>query len=344
MQSSITACWLTLNRECNLRCKWCYARNAEKSHMDFPTIISLLDFLNSAGIRNVIILGGEPTCSKDLVPVISECKKRNLNTILVTNGIRFADKDYLEAVINAGVKTINLSQKAHSNHEYLEVTGVDCYDDFIYAVKNISDTGIDFVVSYVLTLDSIKSIPESMRLLKKYGVNKFSLGFCYDFEICHSAKSSPENPILLWREFAKYYESINSACEGKMALQMGLPLCIADDDIISIMNERNQILTVCQLLRRSGLILDTDMSVIPCNAMYNYKLGKFGVDFADKESFDEFWNSKEIESFYNKIKAAPSLECLKCGSWSNCAGGCISNWFNYQFEDLKRLKEDAVHE
>ncbi len=340
MESKITACWLTINRACNLHCEWCYAKNADKMQMDFSTVTSLLDFLISMEIRNLIILGGEPTCSNDLVPIIVECKKRSIHSVLVTNGVRLADKDYLNSLVEAGIGTISLSQKAHDRTSYTNVTGVDCYEEFLQAVTNVSSTGLDFVVSFVLTTENISYIAKSMRVLRAHGAVKFSLGFCYDFEVCRSAISHPENPYRLWDEFSKYYAEIHEASEGKFVLQMGLPLCVADMDLINLMNERKQILTVCQLLRRSGLIFDTDMSVIPCNAMFNYKLGKFGVSFTDKDSFEKFWNSEELITFYNKLKSAPATDCLKCDLWTNCGGGCISNWFNYRFNDLKKMKEE----
>lgn len=343
MENAITACWLTINRACNLRCEWCYAKSANKMQMDFASVKSLLDFLVSMHIKNVIILGGEPTCSSDLVQIIAECKKRDIHSVIVTNGVRLADKDYLNSLVEAGVGTISLSQKAHDPKSYIDVTGVDCYEKFLQAVMNVSDTGIDFVVSFVLTFDSISFIPESMRTLRAHGATKFSLGFCYDFEACRSNVGYPENPYLLWNEFSKHYDEINAASEGRFVLQMGLPLCVSDIHLLNLMDERKQILTVCQLLRRSGLILDTDMSVIPCNAMFNYKLGKYGVSFTDKESFDRFWNSDELIAFYDKLKSAPGTNCLECGLWTNCGGGCISNWFNYQFEDLKKLKEECSH-
>ena len=340
MENKVTACWLTINRACNLRCKWCYAKNADKAQMDPISIWGLLDFLVSVDIRNVIILGGEPTCADYLTELILECKKRALKSIVVTNGIKLADGDYLNALVEAGVNSISLSQKAHDRQSYIEVTGVDCYNTFLQAAKNVSQTGMDHVVSFVLTTESIPFLPQSIRTLREYGVKKFSLGFCYDFEVCRSAKGNPENPYRLWNTFSKYYEEIHAASEGEFVLQMGLPLCVDDQGLADIMNERGQILTVCQLLRRTGLILDTDMSVIPCNAMFNYKLGKYGTSFMDRSSFEQFWSSKELTEFYNKLRAAPDEECLKCGSWSNCGGGCISNWFNYSFSELKRMKGD----
>ena len=340
MENRVTACWLTINRACNLRCKWCYARNADRAQMDLTSIKELLDFLVTTDIRNVIILGGEPTCADYLIELISACKKRALKSIVVTNGIKLADGDYLDTLVAAGVNSISLSQKAHDRKSYIEVTGVDCYNAFLQAVRNVSQTGIDSVASFVLTTENIPFLPQSIRMLRECGAKKFSLGFCYDFEVCRSAKGNPENPYRLWNTFSAYYEEIHAASEGKFVLQMGLPLCVDNQGLVDVLNERGQILTVCQLLRRSGLILDTDMSIIPCNAMFNYKLGKYGASFTDRRSFEQFWSSKVLTVFYNKLRAAPDKECLKCGLWSNCGGGCISNWFNYSFSELKGMKGD----
>lgn len=343
MAEEITACWLTLNRACNLKCKWCYAQNAQKESMDFSSIPPLLDFLCSMNIRNLIILGGEPTYSNDLIPLIRACKDRSIRAVMITNGIRLADSSYLSSIIDAGIGTINISQKAYDKSGYESVTGVDCYDHFLHAIENLTESGVNYIVSHVLTSESISQVPNAIETLRRIGAKRFSMGFCYDFEACRSNESHPENPYVLWNEFSKYYEDIHHASEGRFTLSMGLPMCVSDEALVKKMISRNQITSVCQLLRRSGLIFDTDLSVLPCNAMFNYKLGRFGREFVDKESFERFWNSERILAFYNKLRSAPSETCIQCETRTRCGGGCLSNWFNYKFSDLTRLKEESIY-
>jgi radical SAM protein with 4Fe4S-binding SPASM domain len=111
------------------------------------------------------------------------------------------------------------------------------------------------------------------------------------------------------------------------------------------MEDRNQLSSICQLLMKSGLILDTDLNVLPCNAMPMVKLGRYGVDFFDAQSLCDFWNSKEISEFYNRIRAVPSEKCVECDMYPRCGGGCISQWFNYSIDELMNYKNgyDAIH-
>lgn len=339
----VSACWLTINRACNLSCSWCYAKNSNQlSSMPFKDACSVLDLLANIGIRTVILLGGEPTCYKELPRLLQECKERSLHSVIITNGIRLADKKYLDELISSGLKTISISQKAPNAEGYIKTTGVDCYGALLRAIDNVSERGISPVISYVLTSESICTISESIAVAKAHGAKRFSLGFCYDFEACRGEQGKPENPYLLWNLFEENYDAINAAADGNFVLQMGLPLCVANKKVIQTMNERGQIKTVCQALRQSGLIIDTDLSVIPCNAMYNFKLGKVNVDFSDKTTFEDFWSSDRVVSFYNRIKSVPDMACTYCDSWSNCGGGCLSNWFNYKFSDLKKLKEETL--
>ena len=321
MNKHVSACWLTVNRSCNLSCSWCYAKNSNRLNtMSFDNARSVLDILKEIGIQTVIILGGEPTCYKELPQLLQECRYRNLHSVIITNGIKLADEDYLDMLLSCGLNTISISQKAHDAESYKRTTGVDCYKEFLQAIKNLSDRGVKPLISYVLTCDSIRNILSSITTVKAYGATQFSLGFCYDFESCCGGKGAPENPYSLWKRFEENYDAINNAAEGNFVLQMGLPLCVANESLIQYMNEQGQIKTVCQALRQSGLIIDTDLSVIPCNAMYNIKLGKVNVEFSDKASFEAFWNSDRIVSFYNRIRSVPDMACTHCDFWTNCGG------------------------
>ena len=72
--------------------------------------------------------------------------------------------------------------------------------------------------------------------------------------------------------------------------------------------------------------------------MYDYKIGKFGENFWDNNSFNDFWNGKEVVEYYNKLRALPSQECAACKQYKYCGGGCLSNWFSYSFDKLKEMR------
>lgn len=52
--------WLTTNKSCNNRCKWCYAKasNFLNQSMDIDKLKRVVDSLEKNNIRNIVFIGG----------------------------------------------------------------------------------------------------------------------------------------------------------------------------------------------------------------------------------------------------------------------------------------------
>ena len=64
----VRGCWITVNRSCNLRCKWCYAKSSEydlDNSMDFTLFKKLVDIATDLKVKNFLLIGGEPTIHPD---------------------------------------------------------------------------------------------------------------------------------------------------------------------------------------------------------------------------------------------------------------------------------------
>lgn len=338
MYGTVNTSWITLNRACNLDCEWCYAKNAKIDEMNISDAIEILHFLKTINVSNVTLIGGEPTIYKDLIPLLNMARDNNIHAGIVTNGIALKNKEYLERLIDAGLNGIGLSCKGYNRDSFIQTTGKDMYFDVLKAISNLSETGVPFSVAFVLTKDNIRHIYKGINDVVAAGAKNVRLSFCYDFDACRSSVSALDNPFELAKEFQNCYKEIELASHGNLNLFQSLPLCVWDKDFILELESKNQISSVCQLLRKSGLIFDCDLSIIPCNAMYDYKIGEFKESFYDADSFNDYWNSQKIITFYNKLRAVPDLECTTCQLYKKCAGGCVSNWFNYSFNDLKKMK------
>lgn len=84
---------------------------------------------------------------------------------------------------------------------------------------------------------------------------------------------------------------------------------------------KGEVSSVCQLQTKSGLLFDTFGNFIPCNAMFELKLGKYGVDFIDGNSLIKHMdNNNQIQKIYNRLCGLPSLKCLDCKKVLNCGG------------------------
>lgn len=80
--------------------------------------------IKELGVKEAVILGGEPTLYKDLFPLINFLKESSLRRVgLTTNGIKLKDRDFLINLIHTGIDFINIS---YHNEDF--ITFDDLYD------------------------------------------------------------------------------------------------------------------------------------------------------------------------------------------------------------------------
>ena len=333
------SCWLTVNRACNLRCKWCYARSTNylaSDDMELETAKQIIDICNDLKIRHIILIGGEPTLYKYLFEVIDYCHLRNIGCGIVTNGLACKDISFVSELKKHDIHSISLSLKGENRDVFKEITGRDAFDDTKEAIKCCLNNDIKVTASMVITEENVNSFIGGIETLKSIGVKDFHFSFCYDFDMDmdHSKYLKIHNPKKLITDFMNNYSKLDEITQHRFTFQNGLPLCLWSDEDIKTLKEKRQISTVCQLLSKSGLIFDTNGNIIPCNAMPSIKLGKLNSDFHNSKELMEYMEKPELKKVYNRLCGVPDLKCLECSKLENCGGGCVCQWTNYSFDEL----------
>lgn len=337
------AIWLTINRACNIRCKWCYARETNyvsKDQMSIEDLDKVLSFIIDSKDRDIIILGGEPTVYPHLEYLLSKCKEYDLRTTLVTNGLKFKNKDYLKHLYEIGLDQVDISIKASSNDEYKKDTGVAAFDDVMTAIRNLKELKKEFTCSMVITKETVKSFVRGAEFAFNNGCTSLNMSFVYDFNTSLEKDSNyleDNNPFALINDFCLQFHKLNKITKGRFSIENGYPLCIYTDDQLKLLE--NNIISSCQLLENNGILFDTDLSIIPCNLMYKIKVGKLGKDFNNFEEFINFKNSEKYNTPFNMLRSLPSKVCLDCKELRYCGGGCTCLWTNTSFDDLTMKKE-----
>lgn len=337
------SCWLTLNRACNLRCKWCYARNtAYKKDDDMPLSLAfqIIDLCKELKIRHITLIGGEPTIYPHLFEVIDYCHNKKISCGIVTNGLVCKDKNFVQNLKEHGINSIALSLKGEDRTTFQNITGTDGFTDTIEAIKNCLENKVNVSVSMVLTEENIDTYLNGIKTMKEIGVKSFHLSFCYEFDtsLDHNKYLSCHNPKKLIDAFVKGYKELDEVTEHNFSLQEGYPLCLWESNIVKEMNQKGQISTICQLLGKSGLIFDSQGNLIPCNAMSEIKLGKLNVDFSTAKELLNYTETEAFKKVYSKLCGLPDKECLNCRELAYCGGGCVCQWTNYDFNQLMEMK------
>lgn len=85
---------------------------------------NILKAIKELGVKEAVILGGEPTLYKDLIPLIIFLKETGLRKVgLTTNGINLKDTEFLINLIHTGIDFINIS---YHNEDF--ITFDELYD------------------------------------------------------------------------------------------------------------------------------------------------------------------------------------------------------------------------
>lgn len=322
--------WLTLNRECNLRCKWCYAQGTgfgSDKRIEIKLAKNLIRLISDMGISNLTLTGGEPMLYVGIEEVIKFAASMGMSVSLVTNGRGLNDKDNIARLSQSGLKRVELSLKGSSSEDYIKNTGNDCWNKVIEAIRSLSEANIATSFTYVINSENYRKIPNLISTVKSYGGDFFYFSFVHDFSVLDGEGHKHDfGGDRLAKSFEAVYEQIHQATEGNFVLHASLPACFFSRELLNLMRERKQLSMGCQLLSRSGLIFDVDGSLLMCNAMYQVPIGKYGKDFKDKEELQHFLDSDSITRIYNNICRLPYEKCSACDIKYDCRGGCLANW------------------
>lgn len=96
-----------------------------------------------------------------------------------------------------------------------------------------------------------------------------------------------------------------------------------------MLKSKKQILSVCHVLKRHGIIFDSNGGILVCNGLFDYPIGQYGKDFVDAAGLANFLNSPRIVGYYNRLACYPSQTCATCSIYDDCGGGCPLRWTVY---------------
>lgn len=137
---------ISITDRCNLRCKYCMPEDGVQmiDHdeiLTFDEIEHLVRLFAQEGIRKIKITGGEPLVRKDVEVLI-----KNLYAIegieditITTNGVLLDEK--LDALVEAGVDSYNISLDTLSKNKYEAITRCACFDKVEKSIFDIIKRG-----------------------------------------------------------------------------------------------------------------------------------------------------------------------------------------------------------
>jgi radical SAM protein with 4Fe4S-binding SPASM domain len=290
---------------------------------------SLLVLSHSIGIRNITIIGGEPTLWPHIIAFNKFCTGNKVKTTVATNAIRFGDDDFWERYIQHPNEAVGVSIKAHNVRLLKNATSSGHYQSM---VKGLRRAFVQFRIgaSTVYNRVCAEHLVDIASFAMDCGARSLGISPCTPvFYGGTSHNDYGVEPAEMVRHITSLYPRLEAVTQGRISFAMKLPFCFWPKDFIKMLINKGQITSSCQLRQRAGIVFDHDGSLAVCNSLTECSLGKYGVDFTDGDSLLAHLNSPLVAKLYDKVTSYPSPKCIGCKMYDACGGGCMMYWTHY---------------
>lgn len=143
---------ISLTDNCDLRCFYCmpednYQFTANEKLMQVEEIEAIARIFIQEGVRKIRLTGGEPLVRKDFPEIIKRLSKLGVQLTMTTNGTRI--HHFIEDIVNAQIKTINVSLDTLQKERYQLMTKRDKQEQVLENIGLLMERGIHVKVNMV---------------------------------------------------------------------------------------------------------------------------------------------------------------------------------------------------
>jgi cyclic pyranopterin phosphate synthase len=144
----LTGVRVSLTDRCNFDCVYCHNEglgdtrgpmDPREDELDADEVVRVLEVAADLGVEAVKFTGGEPMLRDDLAEIVDRTPDR-METSMTTNGTFLPGR--AEALVDAGLERVNVSQDALEPEAFAELTKSGAYDRVLEGVQAALDAGL----------------------------------------------------------------------------------------------------------------------------------------------------------------------------------------------------------
>ena len=136
---------LWLGNRCNLRCVYCFrdAGEALPDELRLEEYLELVDQAKEIGAEYIFVSGsGEPTCDKNLLPILRHARRLGLGFVLVTN-LTLIDESLAGELADSGASVIGKLNSLRPEVQNDLAGGISwAYDRIMHGLNLLLDAGM----------------------------------------------------------------------------------------------------------------------------------------------------------------------------------------------------------
>ena len=332
-------------KQCNLRCKHCYANAGPKPSPDELTLeqkLEVLRQLDEAGVAAISFSGGEPLINRDFWMVAKRAAEIGMYVSIATNGTLIFEKT-AKKLKEIGVRYVEVSLDSPYPEKHDEFRGVKgAWEASIRGIKNAKKAGLSVGIATTVTKMNYKDIPELIKLGRELDIDRF---IAFNFIPTGRGKDIVEMDLSP-DERERFLEYLYSEwCKGKMQVFSTAPLYAVIslkhvDKYKKLSPTHFAELTVPEEYLSAGLALAEFLGGcgagrIYCSIEHNgdvYPCVFLPIRVGNvlKDGFLNIWHKSPI---LNILRDRDHYACSSC-SYRYICGGCRARAYAY-FGDIK---------
>jgi radical SAM protein with 4Fe4S-binding SPASM domain len=321
MKYKLRAAVWEITMACNMRCKHCGSKCAERLCDELTTdeAIALCDELVEMKLDFITLSGGEPTTRFDWPLIAERLSTGGIKTSLITNGWLW-DEDLIAKTIKAKVHSVAVSiDGLKETHDYIRREG--SFERDMDTIHRLIDAGIHVAVITTVNKVNLLELDEMFKLFSTLGISVWQLQIAMPMGNLKEHKDlylSPDNvddiidfaynrlgtgvTIALADCIGYYNSKAMEVVQKHIAEDWCWQGCGAGKQSIGILH--NGDITACTSLRSSDFI----------------------VGNIRERRLSQIWNDPNSFSWNREMKKENLVGlCKKCQYGSMCLGGCTNS-------------------
>jgi len=298
---------LAVTYRCNNDCPHCYnARSRSYPELTTEDWKKIIDRLWGINIPHLIFTGGEPTLRDDLVELVAYAEEKGQITGLNTNGRRLSDREYLQALVDAGLDHLQITIESHDPEIHDNMVNLKgAWEQTTAGIKNALDSPLYVMTNTTMLKNNSASIADTLDYLADLGVPTLGLNaLIYSGRGKDVGTGLPEEELKPLLAIAKektelngqkliWYTPTQYCYFNPLEMDLGVKGCTA------------ALYNMC---------VEPDGGVIPCQSYYQ-QLGNLLRD-----PWKTIWEH-ELAIQLRERKYVPQA-CKTCSLLEECGAGC----------------------
>ena len=171
-ESKGIVCIWNLTNACNLYCKHCYssANQQTDTELGIDEIKAVIPELQRAGVKFVILSGGEPLLRESAFEVAKLLRERGMMTYLSSNGLPINKGNIEDIKSSFDYVGISIDGEPETHDSFRGLKGA--YERAMAAIRMCMGWGIGVGLRFTLSSLTLRSLPYVFELVEREGIPK----------------------------------------------------------------------------------------------------------------------------------------------------------------------------